>query len=80
VSGYPDDKLLRADDRAWIPTLVRQAGAKHPLLTGLVATRAEDLLREVLSQRPLKNSELATIAKELLAGMAPASSEGRNAE
>jgi hypothetical protein len=53
---------------------------KCTLLTECVTNRLEDLLRGPLIERQLTKAELATIAKELLAGMAPAPSEGQGAE
>lgn len=68
------------DNQAWIPTRVGRAGEGYTLLTECVANRLEDLLRGSLVERQLTKAELATIAKELLAGMAPAPSEGQGVE
>ncbi len=59
----------------WIRSRITQAKAGRPLLTSLVVTRMERILREQLTLRPLTQTELTAAAKGLIGDMIPLSQE-----
>ena len=65
--------MLNGND--WIITKITDAKKDHDLLTSFVLTRMDDLLRRQLSHRPLSNTELTAVAKQLITGMIPPSPE-----
>lgn len=59
----------------WITNRITQAKNGHDLLTSLVVTRMNKLLRDRLTNEPLTQSELTAAAKQLIADMIPISPE-----
>lgn len=58
-----------AKDTDWIPERLAEAAKQVPVPEA-ATTRMDALLRTLLTARPLTPTELATVAKALLAGMA----------
>jgi hypothetical protein len=61
-----------ANDDDWITTRNSEAGKRHPLVPEAVAAQMDALLRGQLSSGQLTAMDLAGIARQLIAGMAPA--------
>jgi hypothetical protein len=61
-----------SNDDHWITTLISEARKRHPLVTEAVSARMDQLLTGQLSERPLPSTDLASVARALLADMVPA--------
>lgn len=59
-------------DDLWIIARISESSMRQPLVTETVSTRMGELLKEQFSEGPLTYTELAHIAKDLIADMAPA--------
>jgi len=60
----------------WVSNRVEAARAARPAVTENAATLMQEFLRGDFGQRQLRPAQLAEAAKELLAAMAPAPSDG----
>ncbi len=60
------------NDDQWITARVAEARSHHPLVTEAVSARIALLLNGELSERPLPPAQLTTVARVLIADMAPA--------
>jgi hypothetical protein len=58
----------------WIKARIAEAREHHASVTEAVSTRLDKLLNGQISERPLRPSELADIANDLIADMRPAAS------
>jgi len=58
-------------DGDWITQRIAAAKANRPLVTKVVLAQIEQLLRGQLSEGEVPKGELTTVAKDLLAKMAP---------
>ena len=56
----------------WIAARIVEARGLAPLLTDPVCSQADGLLTGQLAERPLSSTELAKVAKSLIAAMEPA--------
>lgn len=62
-------RMRMSDDALWITSRIAEARRRHVSVTNAVATRMEDLLKGQLSDGRLSSTELASVAKALIASM-----------
>jgi hypothetical protein len=62
---------MSADDH-WIITRIAEARAAHPLVTDVASARIAELLTGPLSEQQFSQKDLTSVAKALIAAMAPA--------
>lgn len=63
------------NDVHWITARIAEVHKRHTSVTEAVSARMEKLLSGELSERPLSSTKLTSIAKALIADMAPGQSK-----
>jgi hypothetical protein len=59
-----------SNDDHWIISRISEARTLHPLVTGAVSVRLNELLKGQLSDGQLTSAELTSVARDLIADMA----------
>lgn len=60
----------------WIDVRIAESRGQHPLVPDPVSVRMKELLKGQLGERQLTKSELANVARQLIAGMIPSPPSG----